>query len=651
MVQGLDSGGTLQIQGFSDPAAWRDLWERKGLRGCCRRLLSSAGYDYFISLVVVANCLLIGWEQSSRLEEADVGFFQDLETGFVVFYLVELLLVLGSFGARRALRSNWVRLDVLLALVGVASQLVLILHRNGQELSNSLSVMLLMRIARVLGRMLRLARTMRVMVRFRGLWLLAEGFLSSFYLLFHTLLLGVVLLYVLGCVAMELIPLSMDSGGLSEDLRASMESHFRSLPMTMLTLVQFVTFDSAYLVYKPWIEAQPHLAVFFVATLLVMGVVFMNLVTAIIVNSALENATQNHHWQQAVHEEDRKELLRKLQIAFEAADKNCSGELSREELKNLGVTQQYLLKTIMGSGRDLDIVRLFDYLDVDGDGQIGISEFCNGIEGLVLSETPLEVKRIERMVESMRKQLRETRRAQESIIRSLRNSALDVHSDASPRAHMEDISVGTESGPLGRPSSAARSCASQKTEDNLCSIPGIPCLMPSWAKEMIGSLRELSEKLDEAMPTWAAVDTPAHGSCSEAVLGRARVRLCDEYDASSEGAGLADDEEGGKCVLHEVSTCFPSSSQLPDSYSNPDEHWLVEDAVTFTSSGTNDSVEVHTSSTPPTLLMHAHPTVPPTPQRPALFLLHQEQRRGPLLAAGGAALAAVARRPLGSPFF
>merc|ERR1719343_560087 len=108
--------------------------------------------------------------------------------------------------------------------------------------------------------------------------------------------------------------------------------------MTMLTLIQFVCLDSVGAIYRPLIVKDGFLICYFVGIILILPIVLMNLVTAVIVNSALEQALQDKE-AMAIHEEQqKKKLVKELRKIFERADDDGSGQMSREEIS--GMSQQ-----------------------------------------------------------------------------------------------------------------------------------------------------------------------------------------------------------------------------------------------------------------------------------------------------------------------
>jgi len=97
------------------------------------------------------------------------------------------------------------------------------------------------------------------------------------------------------------------SGNFSLEYRVDVEKYFPSLPLTMLTLLQFVCMDSIGSIYRPLIQENPSLAVYFVAIILIVAVVFMNIVTAVLVNGALEQAAEDKEMQRSEQEKKEEE--------------------------------------------------------------------------------------------------------------------------------------------------------------------------------------------------------------------------------------------------------------------------------------------------------------------------------------------------------
>merc|ERR1719223_2027144 len=104
------------------------------------------------------------------------------------------------------------------------------------------SVMVILRTLRLM----RLARTVRLLVKFRELWMLVRGLMNSASTMFYTCILLIIVLYVLACIGVELVSLNALAVGAeaNEDFQDVVQQNFESVGMTMMTLVQFVCLDS-----------------------------------------------------------------------------------------------------------------------------------------------------------------------------------------------------------------------------------------------------------------------------------------------------------------------------------------------------------------------------------------------------------------------
>ena len=109
---------------------------------------------------------------------------------------------------------------------------------------------------------------------------------------------------------MEAIELIAKDHQLQQDetTRDILSGNFAGLPSTLLTLLQFVTLDDVADVYFPLIMAKPYLCAFFFPILMFISVGLMNLVTASLVENAMQTAALEA-------EEERLKLKKKVKNA------------------------------------------------------------------------------------------------------------------------------------------------------------------------------------------------------------------------------------------------------------------------------------------------------------------------------------------------
>mmetsp|Transcript_18206 Transcript_18206/g.42585 ORF Transcript_18206/g.42585 Transcript_18206/m.42585 type:complete len:1017 (+) Transcript_18206:138-3188(+) len=362
------------------------------------RMLCSPYTDFLMGLIIVVNLGIVTWEQARALEKQDVSLQENLEHVFLSIYLLECAARVYVWG----LACVWnpvVGLDFLIVFIGVLAAWVIKPVSGADELGP----VLILRIARLV----RLVRALRLLVVFRELWMLVRGLVNAIKVMVYTCILLGIMLFAFASIGVELLAKHnlVTSSTPDKEFKEIVDAHFRNLPTAMLTLLQFVNFDNIVYIYEPLVKRDWSLLIFFVAAIMVLGIVLMNLVTAIIVNSALEQAVQDKDLAKSIEDSKRKKLVREMRKIFIRLDEDGSGEISREEIQNISDADKEVLRKLMGMADPLEI---FDALDVDGDEELGIDEFVDGVWQVVISETPIHVKRMEKQMIQIRQLLLDT---------------------------------------------------------------------------------------------------------------------------------------------------------------------------------------------------------------------------------------------------
>lgn len=109
-------------------------------------------------------------------------------------------------------------------------------------------------------------------------------------------------------------------------------NHFSSLGMTMMMLTQFVTMDSIASVYKPLILQEPLLLLYFLPLGAIVSIALMNLITAVLVEGALESARQDREEERKMESITTKQMLPEIVRIFETLDADGNGEIDIEEM-------------------------------------------------------------------------------------------------------------------------------------------------------------------------------------------------------------------------------------------------------------------------------------------------------------------------------
>eukprot|EP00913_Durusdinium_trenchii_P023747 g22303.t2 len=353
-----------RIRSVVRPASTSARWQVRCafFRHHLGEILNSQRFDTMLGVIIIANAVNIGLELSWRAQGQDTTICNVLEHCFLAIYTIDLGIV-----------SQWI-LDPFFSDVA------------------EVHTLLMLRCARLL----RLAKTVRFLMRFKELWMLVQGLANSAYTMVYTILLLFVVLYIFACLALQLLyqhPMIEQD----EIFAKTVQENFSDLASAMVTLLQFVSFDnidtwSDVHVYKPLGDRDPLLLAYFVVVILVVGITIMNLVTAVIVNSSLEQVAKDKSLLQTIEEQNRKKVLADLRAMFYRMDYDGSGEVLREL-----------------TGFD-DPLELFDALDTDEKGEIGIEEFCDGLWEVAVSDSPLEIKRMQTFFLTMILAMRKSRR-------------------------------------------------------------------------------------------------------------------------------------------------------------------------------------------------------------------------------------------------
>eukprot|EP00931_Biecheleriopsis_adriatica_P032535 TRINITY_DN18982_c0_g1_i1.p1 TRINITY_DN18982_c0_g1~~TRINITY_DN18982_c0_g1_i1.p1 ORF type:complete len:623 (-),score=132.90 TRINITY_DN18982_c0_g1_i1:156-2024(-) len=363
-----------------------DPEEFTGWRRTMHKIISWPGFDTGIGLIIALNAFTIGLETQTKAtipigctEECECKdqvdptltcelpppILQDFDVAFFVIYLIELLLRFGTYGPQ-SLRSHWVKFDLFL-VVSSATDFILKAFADSDELKKLMLVRML--------RLFRLARAVRLMVQFQTLWKLVQGLYGCLNTLLWTFLLVTVLQYVFAVTGMETIQV-MPELPLDDPYNIAVMDNFHDVLDCMLFQLQTFSFDSAGSVYRPLAKQQPLTIVYFVVTFLLMSIALMNLVTAVMVNSSMDQAAEDKDAMKAWQQAEKAKELESLKQMFLELDEDGSGELSMDEIDSAPEDAQDCLKTIAATD---NLQALFEMLDYDGGGTLGVEEFCNGV--------------------------------------------------------------------------------------------------------------------------------------------------------------------------------------------------------------------------------------------------------------------------------
>ncbi|CAE7288746.1 para [Symbiodinium pilosum] len=360
--------------------------EEHGSAWPCRlseQIVANRWFEMGTGAIIFINLLTIGLEAQLSLSQdaASLIILDTMERIFLAIYSLELL-VRFLAGGCAVFCNVWFLLDFFLVTVGVLAVLLKLLGPNSPLSVDGFEKILIVRGLRLL----RLVRALRMFEHFKVVWHLVYALLSAGRTVMSATALISFTLYIFACVAVEII--TKDENILADpETSEIVRVYFNSLPRASLTLMQFVTLDSIAAVYSPLIMKKPYLAVYFASILIFVSIGLMNLITAVIIEGAMESSAEKREEERMEVKEKIRESLPMLLDTFITLDIDRSGRITREELQNNAL--QLLPPSLLDKLPIDDVFDLFDILDVDENNYLTQAEFVEGLLNIALLDTPL----------------------------------------------------------------------------------------------------------------------------------------------------------------------------------------------------------------------------------------------------------------------
>lgn len=376
-----------------------DLLWQKGkwhyAQGLCRRIVESPIFEAVLSVVIFVNAITIGIEadMSIQNDEEEMTWSLIVEVLFLVIYILELIIRLVA-NKWRCFRDPWFIFDFVLVTVSLLGQVI-------GAVASFPAVIQQVLILRAL-RLLRVIRALRMVKQMRGVWRLVSGLLTSCNTMMSTLALLSLVLYIFAVLGIEMIA---KDDTLQADVVTSriIQENFSSLFVIMMTLSQFVTMDSIASIYIPLIKKKPELSSYFIALVIIVSIALMNLVTAVLVEGALDHARQEQEEDVKLSNSKFREMIPQLQSLFESLDTDKSGELQRTEIEAAEREKRAEIPAdILDKASVASMTELFEKLDVDKSGSLKSAEFIEGCMNIFLLEIPVRDLMMMKMIRLVR---------------------------------------------------------------------------------------------------------------------------------------------------------------------------------------------------------------------------------------------------------
>jgi voltage-gated sodium channel len=222
----------------------------------CRRIVAAPLFNQVIIGLIILNGVAVGLETSAWITERFGPMLHGINQLILTAFVVEALVKMAAHGNRpwRYFASGWNCFDfsiIALSLIPAAGPLA------------------------TLARLVRVLRVLRLVSAFPELRLLVDTLLRSLPSMFHIALLMGIIFYIYGVAGYFLFH-EIDP------------THWRSLPIALLSLFRIVTFEDWTDIMYTAMEAMPWAWVYFVSFVVMGAFVMINLFIGVVLNNLEE---------------------------------------------------------------------------------------------------------------------------------------------------------------------------------------------------------------------------------------------------------------------------------------------------------------------------------------------------------------------------
>lgn len=362
----------------------RHIWMR--FRLSCRKVTGYGYFDGVMGLVVAANALClaveseISWADGQDTSVTNVlDAFKILDLIFLLIFTAELMArIIGSgFGIIAKNPAMW--LDLIIVITGWITEIIFPLHLGvgitDRDQDSPSKVLQTLKVLRVL----RAVRVLRMLTMFRDLWLVVQSFFYCLRPLMWTVLFILIIIFLFAMFAVDLIGKDVNDSDPEELLEVKMR--LRSVVPAMVTLFQVMTLDEWFAICEPLLTHMPWTYAFFLVYIPISALALMNLVTAVVVESATRGANEEADYQQQIFDDQVAKITVEIREMFELMDEDGGGSLSEDEFVN-NARKTKLLSEICDDfnlGTDEDLAQLFDILKKEHSDIVLMEDLLNAV--------------------------------------------------------------------------------------------------------------------------------------------------------------------------------------------------------------------------------------------------------------------------------
>eukprot|EP00930_Biecheleria_cincta_P065970 TRINITY_DN5190_c0_g1_i1.p1 TRINITY_DN5190_c0_g1~~TRINITY_DN5190_c0_g1_i1.p1 ORF type:complete len:714 (-),score=110.34 TRINITY_DN5190_c0_g1_i1:287-2428(-) len=329
-------------------------------------------FDALVGGVMMFDVIIMIHDVDARAGKGVIPMWMEVcSCACLAFYTIEFGLAVFANGTA-VLQQKVIFLDVFVLLIGYLDVMLAV---SGASDWSQIGVLKILRVLRMM-RLLRMARNSPALKELRRLAMMLGGCLrillwSSVFLFIVQTLWGIIAVECLQPIMSELI-----DEGLWPDCHLC-HTAFSSVMRANLTLFKtIIAGDSWGLLAEPIIVRYPWCSLIFTGSFLSLAFGVMNLVVAVVVDTAAEQRQKDIMSVAQDLEDEQEGDLQFLTEIFKQIDEDASGELELHELiKGAEEVPEFQSRLRVMDIDKNDLVQLFSMLDADGGGSISPEEF------------------------------------------------------------------------------------------------------------------------------------------------------------------------------------------------------------------------------------------------------------------------------------
>jgi len=346
-------------------------------------IVGKHSFELLCACVIFSNAIIIGMATDYAMKHPlnpRSDTYAYFETGFVVFYLMEIMLRIcakgRSYFTDKGERS-WNLFDTVIVVTSVWDQVAIASSFDKSASGGSTTTLRLFR----LMKMVKLLRVIRVLRMFRTLRLIVSSVFSGVTSLMWAGILIVGISYVFGIAILQGCAMYLELHGSTVDVttRKAIDRYWSSPGQSMLSLYMSTTGGQDWVhIAKPLLKVGNLFYALFLIYIAIFLFVAVNTISSIFVESMLTHADKDQQFIIETEMQKKEDYIHSLEEFFAMIDGDRDGEITFSEFcAHLHQPQMHAF----ASSLDIDVTdarRFFEVLSDRGHRAVDIETFVVG---------------------------------------------------------------------------------------------------------------------------------------------------------------------------------------------------------------------------------------------------------------------------------